>query len=374
MSVSQIFIDLTLLVQHPIHSGIQRVEREIINHWSGPADLIACRFDHETESFVELPDQVLQEIKDGRSEEEERDRLMPLLTGKGPISNHDLIGGLFNVEVHYHPTRLNAYRTLCRAPHSRVAWLVYDFIPFLQPQFWPCRTTETLMHYIRTLQEVPRVSFISEATRTEYIEKIVRAPERAGPAFPLGGDGYAMPKLQFDNRKRMFSFIGSIEPRKNVAAIMLAFESLWDSGVEAPLTIVGRSDVYAPVEMAILKRIAGRPLFRHFDHATDAVVAEVLENSRATIFVSSAEGFGIPPYESLIAGVPVIASKGIPSLDLLPPSGRLTIDDIRPETIANAVRHMLKDQAAESLWGEAAGIEIPTWRDFGQKIASWVQE
>ena len=142
-----------------------------------------------------------------------------------------------------------------------------------------------------------------------------------------------MSKLPFDPKKRMFTFVGTLEPRKNVAAIMLAFESLWDAGIDASLTIIGRTDVHAPAEAAILERITGRPLFQHFGHATDDVVRKALASSRATIFVSSVEGFGIPPYESLFAGIPVIASKGIPSLDLLPPGGRLTIDDSRPKRL-----------------------------------------
>ena len=178
-----VFIDLTMLTVHPIHSGIQRVEREIIRHWSGPADLIPCRFDNPTETFIELPDTILQEIREGRDEEEERERLALLLPGKGRIANNDLARNLFNPEVFFDPVRLNAYRNLALVPQSRLAWLAYDFIPFLQPQYWPCRTTEELMHYVRALQKVPRVSFISEATRDAHVVENHPVDGSSWPSF-----------------------------------------------------------------------------------------------------------------------------------------------------------------------------------------------
>ncbi|WP_246410746.1 glycosyltransferase [Phyllobacterium trifolii] len=182
-----------------------------------------------------------------------------------------------------------------------------------------------------------------------------------------------MPKLKFDGGKRMFSFVGNTDPRQNVAAILLAFEKLWDDGVDAPLTILGANGDQAPVEASIVERLRGREPFNQMDKATDGFVRHILNESRATISVGSAEGFGIAAYESLHAGVPVIALKGIPSLDLISPGGRLTIDAATPDLIANAVRKLLDDRIAEGLWNDAAGLQIPTWKGFVKQLAKWLQ-
>ncbi|PSH63739.1 hypothetical protein CU102_23045 [Phyllobacterium brassicacearum] len=229
------------------------------------------------------------------------------------------------------------------------------------------------MPYLRVLREVPQVSFISDVARVAYIDRIVRLHDRAGPVIPLGGDGLGTSKNKFDSGKRTFTFIGEIEPRQNVAAILLAFEKLWDAEVDASLMIVGKVDPQAPEEAAILERLKGRAQFTHVTEATEEALREILSGSRATISVGSADGFGVRPYESLCAAVPVIALKGIPSLDLISPGGRLTIERASPELIADAVITLLNDRVAEKLRDEASLLEVPTWNGFVRQLAAWVQ-
>lgn len=369
MNRSPIFIDLTNLVANPVRSGIHRVEREIISHWPGTAELVPCRFDGATGSFIEVPADRLQEIVD-----DDVDRPpTPLPLATRPIATDDLARGLFNPEVFYDQLRLNAYSNLCRAPQSGIKWLVYDFLPYLRPQDRSCRTTELLMPYLRALREVPQACFISEVARVDFIERVVRSPDRAGPVIPLGGDGLGTSKLKFDGGKRTFSLIGKIDPRQNVAAVLLAFEKLWHAGIDAPLTIIGQVDAQAPVEAAMIERMKGSKLFKHIDETTDEAVRNTLNESRATISMGSADGFGIRPFESLHAGVPIIALKGIPSLDLISPGGRLTIDEANPDLIENAARSLLDNRTAETLWDEAANLHIPTWKGFVKQLAKWLQ-
>jgi len=369
-----IFVDLTELTNYPVRTGIQRVEREILRRWPGPRALVPCRFDTEKLEFRTLPD-AAAEILTGNgthSVEEDRERLLTHRQKGSRISARDLKAGLHNPEVFYDSRRAEAYSILCRGDDAAVSWLVYDFLAYLRPQDYAPRATHYLMHYLHALREIPRTAFISEATRRDYICRVIRDVSRAGPAIPLGGDGVATPQQTFAPEKRMFTYIGTIEPRKNVADILAAFEMLWRQHIDVGLTVIGRMDGRSTREPAILERLATESRFRYLGHASDDTVRQTLQQTRATLFVSSTEGFGIPPWESLAAGIPVIASANLPSLDLLPEGGRVILDEISPKAIASAVLQLLDDQVAERLWGEAARLRIPTWDEFVQRLASWL--
>ncbi|MDX8524478.1 glycosyltransferase [Mesorhizobium sp. MSK_1335] len=376
MPPAPIFVDLTELTTQPLRTGIQRVEREILSRWRGPRALVPCRFDAEKLGFFALPDAVVEILTEDSNHtvEDDKERLLSHLEKGTPVSQDDIEAGLHNPEVFYEQRRAEAYRALCRDGTASVSWLVYDFLPFLHPQGWEPRTTERLMHYVRTLREIPRAAFISEQTRNDYLHRIIRDPGRAGPVIPLGGDGLALSRQRFDRRRRVFTYVGTIEPRKNVADILEAFEMLWQQDVDVELTVIGRIENRSTREPPILERLKPEPRFRYLGHASDDAMRQALQKTRATLFVSSLEGFGIPPYESLASGIPVIASANLPSLDVLSPGGRIILHEIGPGAIAGAVRQLLDDEFAEKLWGEAASLRIPTWDEFVQRLASWLHE
>lgn len=374
MPAAPIFVDLTELTTHPLRTGIQRVEREILRRWRGPRPLVPCRFHAEKQRFFALPDAVTEILTQDSNHavEDDKDRLLPYLGKGSPISNGDLQAGLHNPEVFYDHRRAEAYQALCRDGTPAISWLVYDFLPYLHPQDWPPRTTERLMHYVRTLRQVPRAAFISEQTRRDYLYRVIRDADRAGPAILLGGDGGATSRQTFAPDRRMFTYVGTIEPRKNVADILEAFALLWQQGIDTELTIIGRMEARSTREPPMIERLKAEPRFKYLGHASDDVIRQTLQKTRATLFVSSLEGFGIPPYESLASGIPVIASDNLPSLDALPPGGRIVLDETGPDTIAGAVLQLLDDQLAQRLWQEAAALRIPTWDEFVQRLASWL--
>jgi glycosyltransferase involved in cell wall biosynthesis len=375
MSTSPILIDLTELLGNPIRTGIQRVEREIIRNWPGQLPLQPCRFDAASGGFVTVSDSVFYVLGSQTTHpgEAERQLLQPRLQQSRRLSVAELSQRLFNPEVFYDAARAAAYRSICSDPSNRVSWLLFDFLPYLRPQDYPPTTSRSCMHYLYAMTAVRRVCSISQLTQQQFSSRIMRDPARTGPFFPLGGDGLEMEKQQFSVARTGFSYIGTIEPRKNVAIVLEAFELLWARGVDVPLTIVERLDVRSSRERAMLSRLADEPRLNYLGHVDDATVRDVIRNTRATLFLSAAEGFGIPPLESLSVGVPAIVSAGLPSTDALPPGGRLTIADVTAVNVAAAVESLVNDDTAARLWDEAAQLRIPSWRDFTRNVADWLE-
>ncbi len=106
----------------------------------------------------------------------------------------------------------------------------------------------------------------------------------------------------------------------------------------------------------------------------DDTVRRELENARATVYLSVAEGYGLPPMESLWLGTPVIASLAVPSLQRLGSAGVHYVDPLRPEVLRRAVLDFLEDRYAAKKAAEAAEVELPTWSGFAEQVFEWCTE
>ena len=371
-----LYLDMSEFLTNPLRTGIQRVEREIIRYWPGPKPLVLCSFDASSDKFRRLPDDAINAVCSETAPffDPEKPVFLDHQKAADFIETDDLTSSFFNPELFFDPRRANAYRTLAQHQAADVAWLIYDFLPFLEPQYFPSGTTLYCMPYVHAMQAISRACFISEKTRSEFIKRVIKDETKAGPVFPLGGDGLQMSKQSFTESNKTFVYIGTIEPRKNVSDIVAAFQWLWQQEIDVRLTVVGRMVSESVQELPIFERLKGESRFTYLGHADDEAVRKALQSARATIFVSSAEGFGIPPYESLAASIPIIASTSVPSLYLLPPGGRIVLEEISSRAIAAAVTRMLDDRVARALWHEAAQMPVPTWKEFVQSLAAWLHE
>lgn len=110
-------------------------------------------------------------------------------------------------------------------------------------------------------------------------------------------------------KDKTYITISTLEPRKNHEYILDVFEKLWDSGIDVTYVIIGRLGWKID---KLLKRIKNhkeldKRLFL-FNHIDDNALIYAYKNSKAMIFASYAEGFGLPIIESLHYNLQVLAS------------------------------------------------------------------
>lgn len=149
-------------------------------------------------------------------------------------------------------------------------------------------------------------------------------------------------------------FFGTLEPRKNIGALLDAYERLAASrgpGTGAagrrkplpPLLLAGRATRQA---RAWLDRIARPPLaglVRHRGYADPADRRQLYEGARLLVQPSFEEGFGLPVLEAMTLGVPVVAASRGALPEVLGDAGLLVNPD-RPDELAAAIERLLDDE------------------------------
>jgi glycosyltransferase involved in cell wall biosynthesis len=169
--------------------------------------------------------------------------------------------------------------------------------------------------------------------------------------------------------------VSTIEPRKGHLQVLKAFEQHWNQGHKVPLVFVGRKGWLSENQLELLERLnQEQPLFTWHADLRDPQVREVILKSRATIYLSQHEGYGLPPMESLALGKPVIVSPTIPSIAMIPPFGQIRLSEVTPETIQAAVLELTNNNRARELTEEIANLELATWDSVSRNCAEWIAE
>ena len=210
-----------------------------------------------------------------------------------------------------------------RFANTPVVVTLHDAIPLAHPQWANPRLRNAKNRLLRRFAEsATLVIAISHAAIPELVEHYAIARDRIR-VVPLGVDAQwhlppaAAAAASLASRgvhPGYFLHVGTLQPRKNLDALIDAYERL-PHAVRArrQLIVVGKYGWAAEAlrERLVSLRSADRVLWLEY---VDAEALRALyHGARAFVFPSLAEGFGLPVVEALAAGVPVIASD-LPAL------------------------------------------------------------
>jgi glycosyltransferase involved in cell wall biosynthesis len=140
-------------------------------------------------------------------------------------------------------------------------------------------------------------------------------------------------------------FLGTLEPRKNLGALLDAWEYLIDERRPLPrLRIAGGS---RPGAEQWLARLSRPPLREHVDYVgyVDADARRALyDGARLLVLPSHHEGFGLPVLEAMALGIPVVASTAGALPEVAGDAAILVGPDDR-RALADALRSVLTSPA-----------------------------
>ena len=158
-------------------------------------------------------------------------------------------------------------------------------------------------------------------------------------------------------------FVGTLEPRKNLGALLDAYTLLLQHVPQAPsLVLAGRATSGAAEWLARIRQppLAGR--VEHLGYVADAERERLYANARVLVLPSLDEGFGLPVLEAMSAGVPVIAARR-GSLPEVVGTGGMLVDPTNVDALAAALEAIVTDDKTAADWGRAglARARAFTW-------------
>lgn len=368
-----LFIDLTDFLHNPMRTGIQRVSGELCRYLPKGA-LVPVKL--EDGDYLALPTELIGAIGEyfRDSSSTSVTAIRKLGSGGKPFritNNHTLL-----VPDIFDESRARFFRAMKDDELSRCRFFIHDLLPLTHPEFFLPEMAVQMGGYFQTIRRARHCAFNSSNSKRVYWERLKRQPLGQGAVIPLGADALGpKPKELVSRRPRMFSVLGTIEPRKNHRLILDAFEPLFDQVQGLSLHFIGKAGV---IDTEIMKRVnalaENNSSFQFHSAPDDGFVREQVERSRATIYVSSAEGFGLPPVESLWLGTPVIASSNVPALEDLKPGGVHCVPSLTPQCVRQAVVAFLDDNYAFRKIEETRTTGLPTWKTFAEQMLEWCSQ
>ena len=314
--MQEVLIDITRLLHRFINkrlpTGVDRVSLAYICHYGPVARAV---FRHNGGKFVFRPTESATLFKWvmalGASGSPKPTLYKGLITGC-LVQN---VKNKFLFNTGHDGLESNAYIDMLKQQRVRPVFMVHDLIPLTHPQF--CRVGEGEKHFRRLRNCVRSAAGVvcnSQAT-LDGLTSLCAEHHWPMPPASVALLATELPPLTSSApllALPYFVFVSTIEPRKNHLMLLRIWEKLvLQLGALAPrLVIIGQRGWHYEEVVALLE---GSPLLKgvvfEVSGCTDAEMVNYLQHSRALLFPSFTEGYGMPVAEALTLGVPVIASN-----------------------------------------------------------------
>ena len=230
-----------------------------------------------------------------------------------------------------------------------------DAIPFSHPE-WSGGSFRSIKNalWLKAIRWAERIITISEYSKTE-LSKWAHIDPRKIEVIPLGVDQrwfaevppatLTLVQQTYQLPKQFFVSIGTLQPRKNVAATIQAHRML--SAVQRaqyPLIIVGRAGWRCENVISMIQQDTVGGTVRWLTHVSDQDLLPIVKLAKGLVFPSLAEGFGLPVLEAFAAQVPVITSNTT-SLPEVAGGAALCVSPTNMGDIAESMQRLIDDEA-----------------------------
>ncbi|MBV6623520.1 MAG: glycosyltransferase family 4 protein [Rivularia sp. (in: Bacteria)] len=236
---------------------------------------------------------------------------------------------------------------------SRKVMNLYDLTFIKYPQFTNS-VVETYTEKVKQcLQWTDLVLTISESSKQDIInylqvdeKKVVVTPlaSRYHTDYLTDGRVEELSKqVKYDFSVPYLLFVSTIEPRKNIRAIISAFNYLKEKHkIPHNLVMIGRKGWHYEPIFAAIEKSPWKNNIHHLDYLSDEKVALFYAKADAFVYPSHYEGFGLPVLEAMTLGTPVVTSNNS-SLPEVAGDAALLINPDEPMQLAEAILKLVND-------------------------------
>jgi len=234
-------------------------------------------------------------------------------------------------------------------PQTKLAITVHDLSPVITPEFYNLKRTiwHKFLNYKKAFDRANVLFAVSEYTKNDLIRIFNINPDKIKVVYPGIDHKQFNQNISIDQQRSVRNhyglpgeyilFLNTIEPRKNLAGVIGAFEKIQSS---ASLVIAGRLGWKYKNDFKLIKNSKKSAKIRYIGYVAEADKPALVKMAKTLIYPSFYEGFGFQPLEAMAVGTPVIASH-LTSLPEIVGDAGLLADPYNPNSLAGALDQIL---------------------------------
>ena len=251
---------------------------------------------------------------------------------------------------HHHTPFLLRRPSSVRTPRRVVTF--HDVTFLLLPQRYPLGRRLYMTAVTNAAAEVAdAVITPSETVRRDVIDKlgvasdrIVAIPEAAAPQYAPVEDEDVLGRMRskYQLPSRYILSVGSLEPGKNRARLILAYARLRSEGLDCPLVVVGQPAWHYQGDRYVARALQLDEHVRYLGYVPDEDLPALYSGATLLAFPSLYEGFGLPVLEAMACGTPVVTAN-VSALPEVAGDAALQVDPRNIDALAEAMGRLLSD-------------------------------
>jgi glycosyltransferase involved in cell wall biosynthesis len=257
---------------------------------------------------------------------------------------------------------------------------VHDLLWLRLPQYFtaPVRAYHRLS--VPAVRAAGRVLADSDSTRADVVE-LLGVPEERVTTVPLAADPRFAPqdvdrdrlRERFGIERRYVLAVATREPRKNLTALLSAFERLARRVDDCELVLVGGQGWRSAELERTLSAVGER--VRVCGFVSEEELVSLYAGAACFAFPSLAEGFGLPVLEAMACGAPVVTSDrtSLPEVAgdaalLVDPEDAGALEDalarvLESPELAQRLSRMGLERSALFSWERCAAETVSAYRE-----------
>lgn len=165
-------------------------------------------------------------------------------------------------------------------------------------------------------------------------------------------------------------YVGTIEPRKNIDRLLLAFDQLkQETGMSHQLVLAGGNGWNNEEIYQIADGLSNKDSIRFIGYVSGAEKNTLYQQAQAFVFPSLYEGFGIPPLEAMYFGCPVICAKTASLPEVVGEAGEY-VDPMDVTSIAQGIWNVLFQERTANRLRECGYSQVTQfqWETSSQQL------
>lgn len=138
-------------------------------------------------------------------------------------------------------------------------------------------------------------------------------------------------------------FVGTLEPRKNLANLLMAYSKLPDSTKKKAMLLIAGGTGWGDVDLQnMIKNLSLTSYVRILGYVDEPTLAALYTHARFLVMPSLYEGFGLPLVEAMACGIPVLTSNNSSMIEITGNAGIL-VDPLDKDSIKQGLIQLIND-------------------------------